>query len=99
MLPEISQSQRVRGSAFLSSLDLRKAYHHISLHPESHLLTLTMTLLGPRQYIKVPLGLKDSGAVFQQAIHKTLQDCLGAVLYIDDSLVYGKTKQEHDQSL
>ncbi len=36
--------QKVCGSAFLSTLDLRKAYHRISLHPESRLLMLTMTL-------------------------------------------------------
>ncbi len=60
---------------------------------------LTMTPLGPRQYVKMPLGLKDSGAVFQRAIHETLQDCPGAVPYIDNILVYRKTKQEHDCNL
>ncbi len=67
--------QKVWRSAFLSTLDLMKAYHHIALDPESQLLTLTMTLLGPRQYIKMPLGLKDSGAVFQRCIHEALEDC------------------------
>ncbi len=80
-------------------LDLRKAYHHISLHPESWPLMLTMTPLGPCQYIKIPLGLKDSGAVSQRAIHETLQDCPSTVPYIDNILVYGKTKQEHNCNL
>ncbi len=44
-LPEVFQ--KVQGSAFLSPLDLMKAYHHIELHPESRPLTLTMTPLGP----------------------------------------------------
>ncbi len=33
MLPEVFQ--KVQGAAFLSTLDLMKAYHHIELHPES----------------------------------------------------------------
>ncbi len=76
-----------------------KAYHHIAFDPESQPLMLTMTPLGPRQCIKMPLGLKDSGAVFQRVIHETLQSCPGAIPYIDDILVYGRTKQEHDQNL
>ncbi len=44
-LPEVFQ--KVRGSAFLSTFDLMKAYHHIELHPKSRPLMLTMTPLGP----------------------------------------------------
>ncbi len=90
-LPEIFQ--KVCSSAFLSTLDLRKAYRNITLHPESWPLILTMMPLGPRQYIKMPLGLKDLGTIFQWAIHETLQDCPGAVPHIDNILVSRKTKQ------
>ncbi len=55
--------------------------------------------LGPRQYVKLPLGLKDSGAAFEHAIHNILKDCPGVVPYVDDILVYGETKLEHDQNL
>ncbi len=58
-----------------------------------------MMTLGPRQYMKLPLGLKDSGAAFQRAIHDTLKDCPGVVPNLDDILVYGKTHAEHDQWL
>ncbi len=76
-----------------------KAYYHILLAPESHLLTLMMTPLGSRQYIKLPLGLKDSGAAFRQAIHETLKDCPGVMPYINDILVYGRKQSEHCQNL
>ncbi len=58
-----------------------------------------MTLLGLRQYIKMSLGLKDSGTVFQCCIHETLEECPGAIPYIDDILVYACTKEEHDHNL
>ncbi len=89
----------VLGSHFFSTLDLMKAYYHIPLDPESRPLTLMMTPLGPRQYVKPPLGLKDFGAAFQRAIHETLKDCPGVVPYVDDILVYGRTQAEHDQNL
>ncbi len=76
-----------------------KAYHHIMLTPESHPLMLTMMPLGPREYVKLPLGLKDSGAAFQWAIHETLKNCPGVMPYVDDILVYGRTQSEHDQNL
>ncbi len=90
--------QMVRGSKFFSTLDLMKAYHHILLAPESRPLTLMMMPLGPRQYVKLPLGLKDSRAIFQWAIHETLKDCPGVVPYVDDILVYGITQAKHDQT-
>ncbi len=62
-------------------------------HP---MLTLAMTPLGLHQYVKMPLGLKDLGAMFQHCIHETLGDCPGTIPYIDDILVYGRTKEEHD---
>ncbi len=76
-LPRLSEIfQKVWGSAFFSTLDLMKAYHHISLHPDSRPLTLTIMPLGLRQYIKMLLGLMDSGAVFQRRIQEALVDCL-----------------------
>ncbi len=91
--------QMVRRSKFFSTLDLMKAYHHIPLAPESRPLTLMMMPLGPSQYVKLPLGLKDSGAAFQRAIHETLKDCPGVMPYVDDILVYSRMQCEHDTSL
>ncbi len=74
-------------------LDLMKAYHHIHLDKESRPLTLTMTPLGPQQYVKLPLGLKDSGAIFQCVIQQTLQDGPGIIPYVDDILVSAKRRR------
>ncbi len=91
--------QMVQGSKFFSTLDLMKAYHHILLAPESHPLTLMMMSLGPRQYVKLPLGLKDSRAAFQWTTHETFKDCPSVVPYVDDILVHSRAQSEHDQNL
>ncbi len=45
------------------------------------------------------MGLTNSGAVFKWLVAQTLAGVKGAVAYIDDILIYGATKEEHDTNL
>ncbi len=77
-----------------------KAYHHIALHPDSQPLTPDHDPPGTLLICEDALGIfKDSGTMFQRCRWEMLEDYPGSVPYIDDILVYGKTKQEHDQNL
>ncbi len=40
---------QMKGSCYFSKLDLIKGYHNIELHPDSRLLTATLTPLGLHQ--------------------------------------------------
>ena len=82
-----------------SKLDLRKGYFNIDLDDESSLLTTTITPKGLYAYDKLPMGLRDSAAVFQHIIHQILCGIPGCEAYIDDILVYGTTQTEHDENL
>ena len=82
-----------------SKLDLRKAYFNIPLDEESSLLTTTITPRGLFAYDKLPMGLKDSAAVFQKIVHQTLVDIQGCEPYSDDILIHGSTREEHDAIL
>ena len=48
-----------------------------------------------------PFGLKNAEATFQRIISKVLGDLLnhGVLSYLDDIVIYDKTKQEHDALL
>ncbi len=37
--------------------------------------------------------------IFQCVIRQTLQDCPSVIPYVDDILIFNKTKKEHDRSL
>ncbi len=50
-------------------------------------------------YKHLPMGLNDSGAVFQWLVAQTLAGLKGTVAYIDDILIYGATQEEHDANL
>ena len=86
-------------ATYFSKLDLRKGYFNVDLDTESSSLTTTITPKGLFAYDKLPMGLKDSAAVFQRLVHQTLIDSPGCEPYVDDILVYGTTRDEHDNNL
>ncbi len=89
----------ISGARVFSKIDLTKAYYHVGLAEESRPLTSTLTPKGLYQYRRLPMGLKDSAAAFQRRVAQTLHDCSGTIVYIDDILVFGRTKMEHDERL
>ena len=45
------------------------------------------------------MGLKDAATVFQKAVSATLASCHNTLVFVDDILVYGSTREEHDAAL
>ena len=63
----------------------------------SHLypkLPLTL-LLEKMKYIKVPFGLAQAPAYFQELMTGILKDFPFAIAYLDDIIIFSKTPQEH----
>ena len=82
-----------------SKLDMKKGYFHVVLDPACRHLTATLTHSGLYQYIRLPMGLKDSASVFQRLVSQTLGDCDGTIAYLDDILIFGASLEEHDARL
>ncbi len=87
------------GAQFFSKLDLKRGYFQIPLHEDSRSLTTTITPLGLRRYKRMPMGLSDSASAFQSRVKTALQGLDGVEVYIDDIIVHGKTREEHDRRL
>ena len=47
----------------------------------------------------MPFGLVMSQDVFQQRMDMIIGDCTGALALIDDVIIHGKNKDEHDLNL
>ena len=77
------------------STDLSQAYHQLELHPDSRFITTFSTHLGLYRYTRLNFGTTASAEVFQHTLQQHLQGMAGA----DDILVFGSTRQEHDQAL
>ncbi|GFO00983.1 RNA-directed DNA polymerase homolog [Plakobranchus ocellatus] len=54
---------------------------------------------GPKSIQTLADGLKDSASVCQHLVSQTLADYPGAIAHIDDILIFGSTRAEHDANL
>lgn len=89
------------GAKFFSSLDLGQAYYQVALSAESQEKTAFSTKSGQYCFQRLPFGLTTAPATFQRLMNNMLEGILfnGAVVYLDDILIYGKDKVEHDSRL
>lgn len=69
------------------------------MHPDSEDLTTFISALGSYKYHVLPFGLTNGPSTFQQYINDVLWDFLNdfCQAYLDDILVYSKTRHEHRQ--
>ena len=65
---------------------------------DQHLTTLN-THLGQMAWTRLPYGLNNSGAIFQEAMDKILAGTEMTVCRVDDILVSGKTDEDHLKNL
>lgn len=82
------QLDRLSGNRFFTSLDLASGYHQIPVAEESRHLTAFITPDGHYEYTRMPFGLVNAPAVFQQMINKALgpKRFELAIPYLDDIL-------------
>ncbi len=87
------------GSHCFSKLDTRSAYWTIQLSNDSSYLTTFNSPYGRYRYLRLPYGLKSSQDLFQRKLEECLEGLAGVVAIVDDVIVHGRTRQEHDQNL
>ena len=93
ILPQLS------GAKYFTKLDARSGYWALKLDHDSSLLTCFNTMFGRYRYLRVPFGLKLSGDLFVRKIDECYEGLKGVVTIVDDILVYGKTREDHDKNL
>ncbi len=84
------------GCGALSTLDLTAGFHQLEVAEEDRDITTFGSPWGTYKFNRMPFGLKNAPAIFQQAVDGVLasvNDVSGC--YIDDVLIYTKTWDEH----
>ncbi len=97
-LPRIQQILETLGSAVIfTALDLLHGFYNLEIAEKDRGKTAFSTYEGHYQFIRLPMGLKNSPSVFQRLMQIVLSGCLGqyAFIYIDDILVFSKTPNDH----
>jgi hypothetical protein len=79
-----------------SKIDLRSGYHHIRIHPEDTPNSSFTTRYGLYEYLVMSFGLTNALAHFIYLMNSVFMLKLDkfVVVFIDDILIYYKTKEE-----
>ena len=86
---------KLNGATYFTTLDLRAGYHLIPLDKLSVPKTAFNSPFGKYKYIKVPFGLAQVPACFQELMTGILKDLNFVIAYLDDIIIFSKTLQEH----
>lgn len=101
-LPQIADIfGAIQGQRFFSTLDCAQGFYQILVDPKDRHKTGFSTPLGNFQFIRCPFGFRNSPAVFQSEMNNIFYEGLytKCVIYIDDILIFGRTRKEHDENL
>ncbi|KAI4900308.1 hypothetical protein NFI96_009493 [Prochilodus magdalenae] len=90
---------KLAGARYFSVLDARSGYWAIKLSAESSLLTTFNMPFGRYRFLRLPFGLNSAQDEFQRRVDETYEGLSGVTAIVDDILVAGKTKREHDDNL
>ena len=72
---------------FFTTLDLRSGYNHIALDKDVIKKTAFVTPCGKCEYFKIPCGLAQAPAYFQNIMNKVLNGLNFTPAYLDDVII------------
>ena len=99
-LPKVDTNlAQLTGARLFSKLDTNSGFWQVPLSKESRLLTTFITPYGRFCFNKLPFGIASAPEHFQCHMNEILRDLLGVICHVDDILVSGRDKNEHDSRL
>ena len=89
----------MQGATIFTTLDLRSGYWQVDMDPRDIHKTAFTTHRGLFEWCRLPFGLTNAPSQFQRLMNKILHKLIGrtCLVYLDDIVVFSKTKQEHQQ--
>ena len=99
-LPKVDNTlAKLSGAKIFSKVDANSGFWQIPLSHKSHLLTTFITQFGRYCFNKLPFGISSAPEHFQKRMSNILKGINGVVCQMDDVLMFGSTKEEHDARL
>ena len=100
MLPSVTELLLgIRGAKYFTKLDCRSGYYQCRLKPSCAKLTTFITPFGRFFFNRIPMGISSAPEHYHRRMASMFEEIEGVITYLDDNLVFGATKQEHDERL
>lgn len=92
---------QLQGSDVFSKIDLWYGYHQLKIHPSDVSKTAFKTHYGHFKFLVMPFGLTIAPAAFMDMMNRAFKEFLDrfVVVFIDDILIYSKSREEHEDHL
>ncbi|GJX20161.1 putative reverse transcriptase domain-containing protein [Tanacetum coccineum] len=101
-LPKIDDLfDQLQGARYFSKIDIRSGYHQLRVHEEDIPKTAFRMRYGYFEFTIMPFGLTNAPAVFMDLMNQVCKPYLDKffIVFIDDILIYSKTKEDHEVHL
>ena len=101
-LPRVDELfNQIFGAQYFSKIDLRSGYHQMRIKDDDIFKTAFRSRYGHYEFVVLPFGLTNAPLAFMQLMNNIYRPYLDklVVVFIDDILIYSKTKEEYEEHL
>jgi hypothetical protein len=90
---------RFAGATIFSKMDASQGFYQLQLDESSSMKCTFNTPFGRYRYLRLPFGVSSAPEVYSQAIRTMFEGVGNVDTSMDDIIVWGKTREEHDEAL
>ena len=89
----------IEEATMFTKLDATNGFWQVKLDEPSSKLCTFNTPFGRYRFLRLPFGINSASEIFQRTTSEMVQSIAGAENVIDDILVWGRNREEHDRRL
>ena len=99
-IPQVDETlAQLSGATLFSKMDANSGFWQIPLSAESCLLTTFIMPYGRYCFNKLLFRITSAPELFQHRMSRILEGLPGVLCFMDDIIIYGSSREEHDSRL